>query len=200
MIKAFLFDWGGVMSLGGKPDEMVIRLSSNLDISYEESNNLLKVVWKDYVRGKITEDELWHSVERLYGKPIPQTERDIWNVWQNTSTSPKMYRLVEELKKSGYRVGLVSNTIPKTANDILSHGGYDIFDFKILSYEVGFAKPDPEIYQLAMDKLSNILPEEMIFIDDQKKCLSLPEELGMFTILARSPDQVIKDAKDLIES
>ncbi len=188
------------MSNGGRRGELDARLSQNLDISPAKAGDLLKTVWDDYAAGHIDEDELWQRVEAAYGKPITIKQRDIWNKWEHTSLLPQMDGLVERLKKAGYQVGLVSNTIPNTASEIRSHGGYDIFDFVVLSCEVKAAKPDKTIYELAMAKLSRIEPAEIVFIDDQDRCLVPAREFGMATVLAINPEQTIRDVEVLLES
>jgi epoxide hydrolase-like predicted phosphatase len=113
---------------------------------------------------------------------------------------PEMSILVGRLRKVGYRVGLLSNTIPNTAEEIRSHGGYDDFDFLILSCEVGYAKPDPEIYELAMQQLPGIKPEEVMFVDDIERMTAPATELGIHTIVATSPEQIMDDIESLLVS
>lgn len=188
------------MSNGGRGGELDARLSKNLNISLVEAQDLLKLVWNDYVKGDINEDELWQKIEAAYGKPTTIEQRNIWNKWEHTSLLPQMRNLVDRLKKSDYKVGLVSNTILNTASEIRFHGGYDIFDFVVLSCEVKTAKPSKAIYQLAMGNLSLIRPNEVVFIDDQDRCLIPARELGMATVLAISPEQVIHDLELLLVS
>ena len=42
---------------------------------------------------------------------------------------------------------------------------YNLFDEAIFSYEVGYLKPQAEIYQIALEKM-NVNPEKSIFIGD----------------------------------
>lgn len=200
MIKAFLFDNGGVITAGGAGNELSERLSKNLGIDSGKAFELLSPVWNQYSRGKITETELWRNVEKNYGKPISELQRDIWNKWENMRPLPEMMDLVLQLKADGYKVGLLSNVIPNTERVIRANGGYDNFDFLVLSCEVGFSKPDPEIYEIVMEHLDGIKPEEVIFLDDQERCLVPARQLGMKTILVRRPDQAIADLRKIIET
>jgi HAD superfamily hydrolase (TIGR01509 family) len=198
MIKAFLFDWGGVMSDGGRSGELDARLSAALHIEPQAARQLLHGVWHDYSTGKIDESVLWQRLEKSYGKSIAPAQRTIWNTWEQTKLLPEMAALVARLKKMGKAVGLVSNTIPNTADSIRSHGGYAIFDFATLSYEVGRAKPDPAIYALAMQHLpTGISTQEIAFIDDQERCLEPARKLGMHTVLSEHTTQVIRDVEVL---
>jgi putative hydrolase of the HAD superfamily len=95
---------------------------------------------------------------------------------------------------------LLSNVIPGTEAELRAHGAYDPFDFAILSRHVGYAKPDPEIYRLALDALPGINPEEIVFLDDQEHCLQPAQALGMQTILVQNPAQAIADIHRLLQN
>jgi epoxide hydrolase-like predicted phosphatase len=198
MIKAFLFDNGGVMTTGGAGNELSERLGANLGIDASEAWNLLKPVFSEYIKAKITEPELWRIIENHYGKPISVDKRDIWNKWDSMKVQPEMVELVNNLKKSGYKVGMLSNVIPNTEKEIRKNGGYEPFEFLVLSCEVGFAKPETEIYHIAMKHLEGIKLQEVVFLDDQAVCLEPAKVMGMKTILVKSSSQAIQDVKELI--
>ena len=198
MIKAFLFDNGGVMTSGGAGNELAERLATNLGINDVEAWTLLKPVFVEYIKAKITEPELWRIVEKHYGGPISVDKRDIWNKWDSMRVQPAMVELVNNLKKSGYKVGMLSNVIPNTEKEVRKNGGYDPFEFLVLSCEVGYAKPEIEIYDIAMKHLEGIKPEEVVFLDDQEVCLEPAKAMGMKTILVKSSNQAIHEVKELI--
>ena len=58
-------------------------------------------------------------------------------------------------------------------------------------------KPEPEIYSLAVNKLE-IKPEECIFVDDKEENLVPANKMGMKTVLAKNPKQIIKEVLDII--
>ncbi len=73
------------------------------------------------------------------------------------------------------------------------------FDPCILSCKVGFAKPEPEIYQQLLDALPHIKPSEMLYIDDQGLCLEPARVLGMHVVLADSMEQTIEDINAVLK-
>jgi len=78
-----------------------------------------------------------------------------------------------------YRVGLMSNIMPGFINkmigkDILPKINYDVI---IDSSEVGFIKPEPEIYEAALN-LAGCKPEQIMLIDDSRPNLMAAEHLG----------------------
>jgi putative hydrolase of the HAD superfamily len=200
MIRAILFDYGGVVSRGGVADDAPNRLARSLQIGFDEAREMLRTGWADFLRGRIDEPEFWQVMESIHGQPITKAQRDIWIGWEEFRPDPLMLELIRQLKQDGYRVGMVSNVLPLSAKLILEHGGYELYDFCILSCEVGLAKPEPAIFELALSKLPGIEPQEVIYIDDQERHLKPAAELGIRTVLAVEPKQIIRDIKKLLKN
>jgi FMN phosphatase YigB (HAD superfamily) len=59
-----------------------------------------------------------------------------------------------------------------------------LFDEYVLSYEVGYVKPDPRIYEIAVDK-AEVSPNECLFIDDRRENIEAARQLGVQTIHCR---------------
>lgn len=71
-----------------------------------------------------------------------------------------MAEVLRALKARGYKFGLVADTRPKTAWNVLhQHNLYDLFDALAISEQVGCEKPDPRIFRAALDAL-NIAPRD----------------------------------------
>lgn len=66
------------------------------------------------------------------------------------------------------------------------------FDTTIVSALIGVNKPDPKIYQLALEA-SEVKTEECFFIDDLEHNLKPAEDLGMKTILYKDTEELKKD-------
>ena len=78
-----------------------------------------------------------------------------------------------------YKIGLMTNIMPglvkqMLARDILPNLSYDAI---IDSSEVGFIKPEVEIYEAAQN-LVGCTPEELLLIDDSRPNLMAAERLG----------------------
>jgi len=85
--------------------------------------------------------------------------------------------------KDRYRLILLSNTdikrfgfIRKTFPEIF------IFDGYVLSFEVGYMKPDPQIYTEALER-AEAPAEECIFIDDMEENIKGAKKVGLDTVL-----------------
>ena len=81
----------------------------------------------------------------------------------NTSIVP----VVAQLRAAGYRMGILSNTCP-------IHWDYcrrrfptviDLFDVYVLSYRVKAVKPEPAIFQAAVE-LAGVTANKIFFVDD----------------------------------
>jgi len=111
-------------------------------------------------------------------------------------------QLLEYLKslKPRYRLGVLSNAWSDSEREIRERlpGLLDFFDDVIFSAQVGLAKPDTRIYQLAVERL-DVRPNEAVFIDDVEKNVQGAREAGLFAIHAHCSEQVITELRRLLE-
>lgn len=200
MIRAFLFDYDGVISQGVDVMLPAERLANNIGISEDEANALIKSIWGDYSTGRSSSDEVWSTIESQLNAKVPKEKRNIWHTWNELEPLPYMLDYVSGLKQKGYRVGLLSNVFKETADIIRDNGGYSIFDFTILSCEVGARKPEREVYTAAMKKLPGIQPEEVLFLDDREHCIVGAKEFGLQTIHVTDHKEAIEQANNLLSA
>ena len=76
-----------------------------------------------------------------------------------------MAELVEELKKKGYGIYLLSNASIRQHEYWPQIPGWQFFDGKIISADEKVMKPHPDYYLRAMDRFA-LVPGECFFIDD----------------------------------
>jgi|SRR5581483_9731671 len=199
VIKALFFDYGGVIADDSAGKNLYEQLAANLAISTDAAWKMLSPLWPQLSRGTISESEVWEKLEQRYGRSIALDKRAIWNSWARMPIHEEMLNFANELKQNGYVIGIISTTIESTAEDIRAHGGYAPFDPVILSYEVGYAKPDPEIYRIALERLPGTASNEVIFLDDREMCIPPAQQLGMHTVLVENPLQAIAATRHLLE-
>ncbi|MBM4309065.1 MAG: HAD family phosphatase [Deltaproteobacteria bacterium] len=100
-------------------------------------------------------------------------------IWNRIFTEDREVSQIIRFLKGKYRLGLLSNTDPL-------HFGYIVSTFPvvselekwILSYEVGFKKPDSRIFQKAIEWAS-VEPERILLIDDTQGHVEAAVSLGM---------------------
>jgi len=88
---------------------------------------------------------------------------------------------VRALRRSGLRIGLLSNSVGNAYDPALLE---ELFDAWVISSEVGLRKPDPAIYELAAERLG-LPPSACVFVDDLPGNLKPARALGMATVLHR---------------
>lgn len=108
-----------------------------------------------------------------------------------------MVNLIKKIKKKNdFRFICISNINA-------SHWSYlkkqkwniwEIFDDFILSHEVHLTKPNPEIFQLAIDK-ANCQPNEILFIDDGLNNVRAANALGINTIRFVEIEDLVENLK-----
>lgn len=95
----------------------------------------------------------------------------------NTAIKP----LVAQLAAAGYRLALLSNTC-EVHWEYVSGGRYgnlfDTFSPQVLSYRVGWAKPQPEIYRAALE-LAGVSAAEAFFTDDRPENVTAARAVGI---------------------
>jgi len=201
VIEALLFDYGGVVSDGGKDFEPANRLANNLGIEKQDAYKTIEGPWDSLCKGMISVGEFWATIENSVGHPIADDSRAIWNTYEECMfPRSNIQKLLENLRASKYILGLLSDTVHPTALSIRENGGYDMFDFTILSCEAGLRKPNQKIYELALSKLDDVAPQNVVFIDDNPKNLVPATMLGMKTILATDSRRLVNDINALLST
>lgn len=102
--------------------------------------------------------------------------------------------------KGRYRLGMVSNINSRERLDSRFLTGQldELFEVVVASGEVGYIKPEPEIFEIAASRLG-VLPTECVFIDDIAAFCEGARAVGMQAIQFISTDQVIADLHSLID-
>jgi putative hydrolase of the HAD superfamily len=112
-----------------------------------------------------------HALEACGVQPRPQVLSEL--VRKDAELTLSSARLFEDalpflhlLRSNGVKVALVSNCADSTRPLLEDLGVTELVDAVLLSCEVGFAKPRPEIYEQALGRLGVSAPGA-VFVDDQ---------------------------------
>ena len=150
-------------------------------------------------KGLVSEEKFWEKLSEILGKPKPKDcakkYREICQ--RNIKFSTEIFDLVKELNNRGIKTAVLSNLFKWQADITRKNKGYDNFSQLFLSCYEGYKKPEIEIYNLVLKKLG-LKSEECIFVDDRERNILPAKSLGIKTILAKNPEQVIKDVLDII--
>ena len=101
--------------------------------------------------------------------------------------------LISRLKHSGFKVGLVTNSIRKSTEFMLEYAGLLHFmDVVITNEDVAQGKPHPDGYNLAMSKLG-VSPSETLVVEDGDYGIMAAESAGIEVIKVKDPSAVSID-------
>lgn len=78
---------------------------------------------------------------------------------------PQAHRTLTSLREAGYILGLVSNRDKPLDELCRQHGLEDYFAFTLSSGQVGATKPDPRIFEEALQR-AGVAPEEAVYVGD----------------------------------
>ena len=91
--------------------------------------------------------------------------------------------VVRSLRDHGIQTALISNCSHSTRPIVDALGLESEFDHVLLSFEVGAAKPDPAIYEEALDRVGKVDAGRAVFVDDQARYCDGAAAVGMRTLL-----------------
>lgn len=188
-IKNIVFDLGGVIFEIDK-NRAIEHFN---EVGFADAKSYLDAftqvgIFGQLESGLITAEEFRSELSKLAGKEM--TLDDCYYGWTGYYKQMHQYILdaVQDLRKRGYRVSLLSNTNPymmqwARSNDFdgNGHSVEHYFDHLYLSYECKVMKPDARIFQIMLEG-ENAKPEETIFIDDSPHNVEAAAALGIHTL------------------
>ncbi len=100
---------------------------------------------------------------------------------------------LSKLKSEGYKLALCSNSIRNSVNLMMELSNLlQYFDITFSNEDVTRPKPDPQIYQLAMEKLGSS-PDQCLVVEDNVIGIKSATDAGAFVLRVQSPQEVTYD-------
>lgn len=166
MIRTCLFDMGNVL-VHFSHDRMCAQMGALCGRSGSEVRELVFDAghqW-DFERGRFSEAEFHRKFVELVGREVEfealcYAGSDIF--WPNEPMLP----ILEELKRTGHRLVLLSNTSISHFRFVERNFGFlQWFDEHVVSFRVGAVKPEPAIFEAALQAI-DCEPQECFYTDD----------------------------------
>ena len=102
---------------------------------------------------------------------------------------------LEFLSAKGYKLGIIANQNPGTANRLESWGVRQYFDVIVSSAEVGYAKPDIKIFEIALEA-AGCTADNSIMVGDRLDNDIIPAKtIGMKTVWIKNGLSKLQDQK-----
>jgi epoxide hydrolase-like predicted phosphatase len=198
-IKAVIFDLGGV--LVRTEDQQPRRLlAERLGLTRQQMYHLIfdSRSAQQASQGKLTVDQHWEAVRQALGLSEEEFGRIPQEFWAGDRLDTELVAYIRSLRPR-YRTALLSNAWDDLRGVLIHEWQIaDAFDELIISSEVGMAKPEAGIYELALARL-DVAPSEAVFVDDFPRNVAGAQDVGMHAVQFRSSEQVRAELDDLLD-
>jgi HAD superfamily hydrolase (TIGR01509 family) len=179
-ITSLLFDWDGTLV-----DSAQLGL-----IAFERSFTELGLLF-DHELYHAVYSPNWYSVYEAMGLPKEKwdTADQLWNQHYGEQTAQPIAGAREtiiELKRKGYRLGIVSSgTECRVVREVKALALDNLFEAVICNEQMTNKKPHPEGLETALQSLG-CLREQAAYVGDSPEDIEMGQRAGMLTIGVRS--------------
>ena len=188
-IKTIAFDMGGVIFTMDWT-QAVARFE---EIGVSDAEHLLdpytqRGIFGDMEAGRISDEDFRRKLSAYIGKEL---------TWQQCQYGWKGYVVevpkrnldaLQQLRKQGYRLVLLSNTNPYmmewVESEAFDGNGHPVsyyFDHCYLSYQMKLMKPSEEIFREVLHQ-ERLIASECLFVDDGPRNVAAASRLGLRTM------------------
>lgn len=180
-MKAILFDFDGVLTVDKYGSDSILRyLAENTDVPFEILKKEYYKINKGLLLGQYTHRDVWNDYCKNVGARIDY--QLLINSFISTPLDHDMLALVKQLKEE-YLIGMITDNKADRIEKILSYNGLnDLFDTVTVSARCKCGKDDRRIFDLTLQALA-VEPGACVFVDNSEKNLTVPNEMGIHTIL-----------------
>ena len=196
-IRSIIFDIGRVLvrlDIAGA----MRGLGASVSLSPEETWAAIEhdPRWRDWQEGRMSPRDWQLHICRRLG--VELTFAQFSEVWSRVLDSNPLIdsSLLEYLSKH-YRLAVLSNTDPLHVAELEKR--FDFFRYfprRIYPCTVGATKPSPLIFREAL-RACKVTAEAALYIDDIPAYVDVARQLGMSSIVFRSPEQLAADLGSL---
>ncbi len=194
-LRTIIFDMGNVLAFFSheKMCRQIAELCGCDEITLQKELIESGLQW-EFERGRIDEHELKVRLERKFNcrldlSRLCHATADIFEL--NESILP----VLDELKRREFRLVVLSNTC--TTHVRFIRETFDVlgrFDELVLSYEVGAVKPEPAIFQAAM-QAAQCEPHEALYADDITAYVEAGRSHGLNAVVFTTTEAFVRDLK-----
>jgi putative hydrolase of the HAD superfamily len=200
LIRAVISDFGGVLTTPLMESFLAYQRESG--VSLEDLGVAMAKLMQDddgrhplfeLEKGNITEEEFSRRLGAALGRDVSGM-REVY--FENLHPNERMIGYLRGLREDGLRLALLTNNVREweplwraKLPDV-----DELFEVVVDSGFVGMRKPDPEIYELTLERLGDGLrAEECAFLDDIEVNCDAARALGMTAIRFHDNEQAIAE-------
>lgn len=173
-----LFDAAGVLfkANGAIGEDM----EKHFGFKLEDQEPFWKGPYRQLLTGKLTTEEFLDQVTEEFPILKGKATREFFVSSFRDCLEPVdgIRDIIRDLVQAGRKLALLSDTVGMFTDVRHELGYYEHFEKFFLSYEIGYRKPDPHMYQAVIDYYK-VPAEEIFFIDDMPKNIEGAKAAGM---------------------
>lgn len=196
-IRAVFFDLGGVI-VRTEYQAPRQQLAERLGMEYDDLDRLVfnSDSGLQASIGAITSDQHWEAVLKRLKRPSDEIAAIRDAFFAGDIVDRTILEFLRSLRGT-HQTGLISNAWSDLRDYITREKMIDAFDHIVISAEVGVAKPDPKIFQVALEK-AGVSPHEAVFVDDFYVNIEGCEKVGMKGIHFKDAQTALAQLKLLL--
>jgi HAD superfamily hydrolase (TIGR01549 family) len=192
VIEAILFDWNNTL-VEFTWDDVLLEEGHRAGLAAAGSDQdaaAFTARYRELVLKDATPSDGYGDLLRELGvehaDAFADAEHEVWRPAHEALGSAQA--LLDSLRSRGLKTGLVANSWPDPARllraDVEAFGLAEQLDVIVFSEEVGFRKPQPEIFLHALEQLG-VEPENAMFVGDRLDTdVQGAAQVGMATVQA----------------
>jgi putative hydrolase of the HAD superfamily len=188
-IRALLFDAGDILYYRHHDPSKFMEFLNEIGLAYKEFPEGEQTALRDKAyQGLIDYDLYQKTILRFYGVTCPNDIARGKEILDEDANDVKFFDGVPEtlcsLKAEGYLLGIVTDTaLPVHVKlNWFERGGFgDVWDSVVSSRELGIRKPNPKIYQVALQQLG-VTVHQAVFVGHKGSELNGAKAVGIRTI------------------
>ncbi|GII00952.1 HAD family hydrolase [Planobispora takensis] len=209
MIKGVLVDWGGVLTTGLHEAIEAWIVTERIDAAHYR--DVMRELVMHAYEGESGAENPIHALERgeisaleferdLAARLLttdgvqPAAEGLLTRMFAGFQPVQPMYDMLAAVREAGLKTCLLSNS---WANDYPRDSWDGIFDEIVISGEIGMRKPEPRIFEYALERVGLSGPE-CVFIDDIEANIVAARELGIVGVHHRDAAATIAEMETLL--
>ena len=207
MITALISDFGGVLTTPLIRGFLAYQEQAGVTVQ-ELGATMARSAEEDGVhplyaleRGEISEAEFQRRLEsRLDGRFDFEHLRRLY--FERLEPNREMIEFVRELRGRGLRTALCTNNVrewePLWRSKLPELD--EVFEVVVDSAFVGSRKPERKIYDITLERLGGVRPQECVFVDDIDVNCEGARELGMHPLRFEETSRAIAEVDALLSS
>ena len=193
MITAIIFDFGRVIS-AQKPLSLFRGYEDELGLEPGTINSIMfdSEAWQDALVGRKTVEEFWHEIGPELGlNSVDEVDAFRHRYRADEEINQGVLDLIHRLH-GNYKLAVLSNSPPGLSKWLADWNMLNFFKVVFCSGDEGMAKPDPEAFELTLERLG-LKPNEAVFIDDTREHVEAARKLGLQGILFTTAEELEKE-------